>query len=61
MLAVVTDSPWKIVQKFDREEKKESNIKKSNLVNFVPAEGSVPVTSKCKISMKTQMVLLQKN
>jgi hypothetical protein len=49
MLAVVTDSPWKIVQKIDREETQGPKIKKTNLVNFVPAEGSVPVKSKRKL------------
>jgi len=49
MLPVVTDSPWQILQKTDKNESKQFKIKKSNITNFVPAEGSVPVILKRKL------------
>ena len=49
MLPVVTDSPWQIVQKVNGTKYKESKSKKC-MDNFVPANGSVPVTLKRKAS-----------
>jgi len=49
MLAVVTDSPWQIVHKIDKDNSKQPKVNKSSLINFVPAEGSVPVTLKRKL------------
>jgi len=45
MLPVVTDSPWQIVQKSKQQDKK---YNKSNNINFVPADGSIPVSLKQK-------------
>ena len=43
MLPVVTDSPWQIVQKVAGLQTKETKSKKSKILNFVPAQGSVLV------------------
>ena len=45
MLPVVTDSPWQIVQQVSVSGQKEIKLKKSNILNFIPAQGSVPVMS----------------
>ena len=52
MLPVVTDSPWQIVQNVYVSAQKEIKLKKPNILNFIPAQGSVPVTSLTSATLK---------
>jgi hypothetical protein len=62
-LDVVTDSPWKIVKKDLNSEKEFSWSKKSNIVGFVVAKGTTPVTKlkrKCEESNATPKLKQQR-
>lgn len=56
ILPVVTDSPWQIVQKKEtKSDGVQFKSKKSDLVKFVPAKGSAPLTLKRKLDEETMI------
>jgi hypothetical protein len=53
MLPEMTDSPWQMIQKINGSENKQPKSEKPNMVNFIPAKGSEPLTLKRKLEDDT--------